>query len=61
MALIPRGLFDDDLREGMLAVALRLPIRARQGYYLCYPEQKQHLPALRIFRDWLMENVDVVV
>ncbi|HYG42741.1 MAG TPA: LysR family transcriptional regulator, partial [Bordetella sp.] len=41
--------------DGRLAVALQLPIRARQGYYLCYPEQKANLPILQAFRAWLME------
>lgn len=55
IALIPRCLIEDELRDGKLAVALRLPIRARQGYYLCYPEQKASLPILQAFRAWLME------
>lgn len=55
IALIPRCLIEDELRDGKLAVALQLPIRARQGYYLCYPEQKANLPILQAFRAWLME------
>ncbi|MNL88583.1 hypothetical protein D3C87_2183780 [compost metagenome] len=34
---------------------MTLPIRARMGYYLCYPEQKANLPTLQAFRAWLME------
>ncbi|OZI76137.1 MULTISPECIES: transcriptional regulator GcvA [Bordetella] len=55
IALIPRCLVEEELRDGRLAVALQLPIRARQGYYLCYPEQKASLPILQAFRAWLME------
>ncbi|WP_459618725.1 transcriptional regulator GcvA [Bordetella sp. 2513F-2] len=55
VALIPRCLIEDELRDGKLAVPVRQPIRARQGYYLCYPEQKADLPALGAFRAWLME------
>ncbi|MBV7485710.1 transcriptional regulator GcvA [Bordetella sp. BOR01] len=55
VALIPRCLIEDELRDGKLAVALQAPIRARQGYYLCYPEQKANLPILQAFRAWLME------
>jgi len=55
VALIPRCLIEDELRDGRLAVAIDLPIQARQGYYLCYPEQKAGLPTLQAFRAWLME------
>lgn len=55
VALIPRCLIEDELRDGRLAVPVALPIRARQGYYLCYPEQKASLPTLQAFRAWLME------
>ena len=55
VALIPRCLIEDELRDGKLAVAIQLPIRARMGYYLCYPEQKANLPTLQAFRTWLME------
>ncbi|AHV93443.1 bacterial regulatory helix-turn-helix, lysR family protein [Bordetella holmesii ATCC 51541] len=55
IALIPRCLIEDELRDGKLVVPLQLPIRARQGYYLCYPEQKASSPTLQAFRSWLME------
>ncbi|OZI41407.1 LysR family transcriptional regulator [Bordetella genomosp. 5] len=55
IALIPRCLIEDELRDGKLVVPIQLPIRARQGYYLCYPEQKANLPTLQAFRAWLME------
>ncbi|ALM82286.1 LysR substrate-binding domain-containing protein [Bordetella sp. N] len=56
IALIPRCLIEDELRDGKLATLIDLPIRARQGYYLCYPETKAHQPALQAFRQWLMEE-----
>ena len=55
IALIPRCLIGDELLDGSLVVPVQLPIRARQGYYLCYPEQKASLPMLQAFRAWLME------
>ncbi len=55
IALIPRCLIEDELRDAKLIVPLHLPIRARQGYYLCYPEQKAGQPTLQAFRRWLME------
>ena len=45
---------------GTLVVAHAARVLAKKGYYLCYPEQKAHLPALQTFRAWLMEGVDVV-
>lgn len=55
IALIPRCLIEDELRDGRLTVALQAPVRARQGYYLCFPEQKANLPIVQAFRSWLAE------
>lgn len=60
IALIPRCLIEEELATGALVVAHSARVLATKGYYLCYPEQKAHLPALQTFRQWLMENVDVV-
>lgn len=60
IALIPRCLIEEELATGTLVVAHPARVLARKGYYLCYPEQKAHLPALLTFRKWLMEGVDVV-
>ena len=57
IALIPRCLVQEELRDGKLAVALSLPIRASRGYYFCYPEHKAGLPALQAFRMWLQQTV----
>ncbi|CAG9173349.1 transcriptional regulator GcvA [Cupriavidus respiraculi] len=61
IALIPRCLIEEELTTGALVVAHPARVLSRKGYYLCYPEQKQHLPALQTFRAWVMEGVDVVV
>jgi DNA-binding transcriptional LysR family regulator len=60
IALIPRCLIEQELAAGALVVAHPARVLSRKGYYLCYPEQKQHLPALQTFRAWVMEGVDVV-
>ncbi|KAA0179642.1 MULTISPECIES: transcriptional regulator GcvA [Cupriavidus] len=60
IALIPRCLIEQELASGALVVAHPARVLSKKGYYLCYPEQKQHLPALQTFRQWLMEGVDVV-
>ncbi|KWR90282.1 LysR substrate-binding domain-containing protein [Cupriavidus sp. IDO] len=59
IALIPRCLIEAELASGALMVAHPARVPSKKGYYLCYPEQKQHLPALRIFREWVMEGADV--
>lgn len=60
IALIPRCLIESELATGALVVAHPARVLSKKGYYLCYPEQKQHLPALETFRHWVMEGVDVV-
>lgn len=57
IALIPRCLIEEELRDGKLAVALSAPIQASRGYYFCYPEHKASLPALQVFRGWLLATV----
>ena len=54
VALIPRCLIEDELSEGKLVIPLKRPFKAREGYYLCYPEHKNNLPALQVFRQWLL-------
>jgi len=60
IALIPRCLIEEELAVGALVVAHPARVLSKKGYYLCYPEQKQQLPALQTFRQWVMEGVDVV-
>lgn len=55
VAMIPRCVVEDELAEGKLVVPLDLPITARDGYYLCYPDHKGNLPALQMFRQWLLD------
>ena len=55
VALIPRCLVEDELTEGKLVLALDRPFKAQEGYHLCYPEHKTNLPALQVFREWLLE------
>lgn len=55
IALIPRCLVEDELRDGKLVLALDLPVQAHRGYYLCYPEHKASLPTLQAFRGWLLD------
>lgn len=56
VALIPRCVIEDELAEGKLVVPLDISITARDGYFLCYPEHKSNLPALQLFRQWLLDT-----
>lgn len=54
VALIPRCLVEEELRDGRLVIAIRSKVEARRGYYLCYPEQKANMPSLVALRSWLL-------
>ncbi|KAJ8135189.1 hypothetical protein OY671_011598, partial [Metschnikowia pulcherrima] len=55
VASIPRCSIEDESRDGKSAVAIQSPIRARMGYYSCYPDQKANSPTSQAFRTWSME------
>jgi LysR family glycine cleavage system transcriptional activator len=57
VALVPRCLVEDELRDGRLVAALASDIQSRRAYYLCYPEQKADLPSLVALRDWLLDDI----
>ena len=54
--LVPHFLVADDIREGRLAVAYPLSTPTEMAYYFIYPHSKANLPALRVFRDWILER-----
>lgn len=54
--LVPHFLVADDIREGRLAAAHPLSISTDMAYYFIYPHSKVNLPALRAFRDWILER-----
>lgn len=56
VALMPRCVIEEELAEGKLVIPLDIPFTARDGYYLCYPEHNATLPALQVFRQWLLER-----
>ena len=57
IALVPRCLVEQELRTGALLAPLDprqlRPYESRSGYYLCYPEAKAGMPALREFKEWI--------
>ena len=53
IALVPRVLVRDELAAGEL-VALFEPMDSGRDYWLAYATRFQNLPALCVFRDWLI-------
>lgn len=58
VALVPACLISDELSSGKIQSISGNTIEGWKGYYLCYPEERQHLPALLAFRAWLLRQAN---
>ncbi|HEX5053413.1 MAG TPA: LysR substrate-binding domain-containing protein [Planctomycetota bacterium] len=57
VAVLPAFVVDDELAAGRVVEAFPdTRVRTGKGYWLVYPERRRDLPALRAFRDWLLEQ-----
>jgi len=56
LALIPRFLIEDDLRQGRLVELVKHDFVSDRRYYFIYPEQKSDNTVLALFRAWLEEE-----
>jgi LysR family glycine cleavage system transcriptional activator len=56
VALVPRILVEDELRDGRLVSPFDA-VPSSRSYYLVYPPRVQHHPVLITFRDWLLEEL----
>ena len=54
VAILPRFLIDDELASGKLLMPFAFKARSTQAYYLIYPAEKQHVPSIIVFRNWLL-------
>lgn len=54
-AIVPRFLVEQELKDGSLVAPFPQSIGSKQAYCLFYPEARRNDPALRAFRDWLVE------
>jgi LysR family transcriptional regulator, glycine cleavage system transcriptional activator len=54
VGLVPSFLVEDELRSGVLELALDLPLTTGAAYYLWIPQDKMNLPPIAAFRDWLL-------
>ena len=57
LAVVPRFLAEDELRDGHLVIPFRDAAVRSRSYWLVYPEAKRDQPALRAFREWLLDEV----
>jgi LysR family glycine cleavage system transcriptional activator len=54
VALMPRFMVAEDIAAGRLVVAFDQALDSGEHYVLAYPDASADLPALRLFRDWLI-------
>jgi LysR family glycine cleavage system transcriptional activator len=54
IAVVPRFLAEEELREGQLVLPFAGAAVRGRSYWLAYPEAKKDLPPLRAFRAWLL-------
>ncbi len=55
VAVLQRSLILDEINAGRVVVPFDIPVSLERGYVLCCPEQRKDHPALRAFREWLLE------
>lgn len=55
VALVQRCLITETLDAQRVAMPFDIPVKLSRGYYLCTPPQRREMPALKIFRDWLLD------
>jgi DNA-binding transcriptional LysR family regulator len=53
VALMPRFFVLKEIAQGELLVPCPYVLRNQRSYYFVYPEDKEGLEMLQIFRDWL--------
>jgi DNA-binding transcriptional LysR family regulator len=58
VALLPSFLVADDLRSGSLVSPLQDRISGPGSYYLVTSAAKRELPRVRLFRNWVLSQLD---
>lgn len=56
LGLVPRCLVEEEIENGLVVAPFADDLEAETGFYLTYPLAKQHLPALALFRDWVLSE-----
>ena len=47
----------DELRSGKLIAPFDIVMPETAAYYLVYPEDRAHYSPLKLFREWLLEEI----
>jgi len=58
VAIVDPSLVADEIRTGKLIMPFPQTLADESAYYLVYPERHASLKRIRIFRDWLLEQVN---
>jgi DNA-binding transcriptional LysR family regulator len=58
VAVLPQFLVEEELQSGRLMVALERPVHSQHAYYLVHPATKTDLYKVRVFREWLLKQVE---
>ncbi|WP_340119191.1 LysR substrate-binding domain-containing protein [Pelagibius sp. 7325] len=56
VGLVPRFMVAEELAAGLLEAPFPRGMKSAESYYLVYPERKRSLPALQLFRAWILEE-----
>jgi len=54
VGLVPRFMVEGELAAGLLEAPFPRGMKSAESYYLVYPERKRSLPALQLFRAWIL-------
>jgi LysR family transcriptional regulator, glycine cleavage system transcriptional activator len=54
VGLVPSFLVEEELRSGVLSLAIDLPLKSGMAYYLFVEPSRANLPPLATFKEWLL-------
>ncbi|WP_230531186.1 transcriptional regulator GcvA [Microvirga roseola] len=57
VAIITPAFFAQDLAAGRLVIPFDIVAEDGRSYWLVYPKARDHVPKIRAFRDWLLEEI----
>ena len=55
IAVLQRSLIHDEIEAGRVVTPFDIPVSLERGYVLCCPQQRKDHPALKAFREWILE------
>lgn len=58
VALLPRFLVEEELTDGKLIIPWTHALPSQDAYYLAYPEHAAEVPKIRVFVEWMLEQLN---